>query len=915
MWNTVNRGKVHLPIHQRLRVPNAAVKQVYSNTYLRLIDMCAIMLLAVQEEIADARSEVGGELQFPIARLVESFSKVHDVLVKQSKGPFLKQYLQRSVAPRALSSCQRSISNALSMFNSSLQIRVLRQVIASAEPALSTMIQPDSIAIEPQHMIETLYSVLESGQQSSLARDAEELRQRLLKANSNDASEVLSLLEVERDQVPEAIQTLQRALESETAPGHLTPVTTDEEYSLVDAPDDASASLLPSPLSRSAKSRQRSPSATQSTPDQTSFLASNATAQRNVLDREFLEMAIDSLRRSGGVETNLPKWTITRYEIDLEERIGRSEVYKGVWRGRAVAVKLMPKTTSKHMFLQLVSMWETLEHPNVLEFLGALSTSNDPPWFVVTPYYSNGSLVTYLHGLSSLESADTLGMIHNIAEGMAYLHNRDVLHGELRAENVLVDNRGRCIVTNFAQWEMKAEAYRLSRVLPPHDSLRWQAPELMYFESGVTRAADVYAFAITCFEILTKGALPWPEADDYTVRDFVLGNNMRPKLPLQQVWSTELATILHACWHRQPEVRPSFTRIEREVRELRARFGTSVREDFAPSEPPSASMLAISKSQSPLSAVPRLTSSVVSTNDRLPSLVLESDVNSSYTPQSLGNALVPSDEHGQDLRNERVYRMFLTHEFHSSLTLPLWTPSQIPVGAVGYHNKAGGGEFLVLFNATDPTQSSGGFARGIPRLSAFGRASQASERQDKRPVAQRGLDTVRSLFRGSPRGPPESRYARRYSAPLHAGRRSAHLFTESTVYRFIEDLATAKGWFKANVDRILALYGAEHRIVKEDLYLVTGTLEAKEYALFVSHDHPDGQVDFNVFEAPSRGHPWGEFTFSFDRKSTPLGEPQEDEQRSLTHAEKVSKCGDNRWLSLLLARLRFKPDQSEPTLL
>ena len=64
-------------------------------------------------------------------------------------------------------------------------------------------------------------------------------------------------------------------------------------------------------------------------------------------------------------------------------------------------------------------------------------------------------------------------------------------------------------------------------------------------------------------------------------------------------------------------------------------------------------------------------------------------------------------------------------------------------------------------------------------------------------------------------------YSRSYSSPLRAGHKTAHLFTESTVYRYIEDLATPKKWFKANADHILAIYGAEHRISKEDLYVGT----------------------------------------------------------------------------------------------
>ena len=184
-----------------------------------------------------------------------------------------------------------------------------------------------------------------------------------------------------------------------------------------------------------------------------------------------------------------------------------------------------------------------------------------------------------------------------------------------------------------------------------------------------------------------------------------------------------------------------------------------------------------------------------------------------------------------------------------------------------------------------------------------------------------------------------SPHRRRYAFPLRAGHKAAHLCTESTVYRYIDNLDTPKKWFKANVDAILALYGAQYqyRLSKEDLHLgkylrrnlsytiysrttsrlVIGTLEAQEYALFVSHEHPDSQVEFNVFSATRTGQPWGEFTFSSDLSASFQGVgPKYDEEMvgSPQYSKKISTYGNNgRWDSVLVARLRFKPDQAEPT--
>jgi len=76
----------------------------------------------------------------------------------------------------------------------------------------------------------------------------------------------------------------------------------------------------------------------------------------------------------------------------------------------------------------------------------------------------------------------------------------------------------------------------------------------------------------------------------------------------------------------------------------------------------------------------------------------------------------------------------------------------------------------------------------------------------------------------------------------------------------IEDLSAPKKWFGANVNEILRVYAESHSVTKEDLILgmmnrvqpwfhmftippiVVGTLSAPDYALFVSHNHPGGQV-------------------------------------------------------------------------
>jgi hypothetical protein len=73
--------------------------------------------------------------------------------------------------------------------------------------------------------------------------------------------------------------------------------------------------------------------------------------------------------------------------------------------------------------------------------------------------------------------------------------------------------------------------------------------------------------------------------------------------------------------------------------------------------------------------------------------------------------------------------------------LPLWSPVYVQLGDVGYLSKPGG-TFITLFNAFKPHKTSGGLTGGLPSLAGYGKVSKGVHRQDKRNVAQKGLDAV-----------------------------------------------------------------------------------------------------------------------------------------------------------------------------
>ncbi|KAL5525571.1 hypothetical protein ACEPAG_6907 [Sanghuangporus baumii] len=1083
---------------------------------LRLTERCADILLAVREDIHEAGDQIGEELKVPMQKLVEAFKSVHVLLQKQVHRPFLKRYLKRDDILRNINGCDAALSDALSLFSMSIQIRTLRQLqaaeaqrkadtdrliasltpqqnkvdvdidatpkqksrelppdtapppytktvsgntdsssksgsltntsstISSGKPVVETVQSPpptpDShladvdasqltihAAPSPEEVREQLAKIVEQQNTIDHALDLADLRvlMREALATSSDA-EMLRVLQVNREDIAEAMKTLQRALEKERQKEEEAGEVNAETARISEESIEAGAESTDKPgalgltgLRRrltmdSVTTRTSKKSKNSKTDGRTT--RQSVRSDRDTLDREFIETGIDALRRlSRGQDINLPNWTITRYEIDMEAKVGVgyfSDVYRARWRERTVAVKVLTLTTPKKLFIHEMEVWKSLDHPNVLPLLGASSAMGDPPWFLVSTFMENGNLVEYLR--SSKKPIDAVverRLIYEVAKGMAYLHRQGVMHGDLKGTNVLIDDKGHCRITDFGQSEMKSEAFRISGSHPPRGTLRWQAPEIIDGASSgrLTYQVDIYAYAIVCVEIFGHGALPWGVVDDDAYRRLVVEEDKRPPITSSNA-NKGILSVIEMCWTRDPTKRPTFQKVVRELRNLglnkysdsprtqvkvidsdskRSRpspdmrpvdlpdvesddhdhlQSTSARSSPGPimfphrSHALSVGAIPIqriitpireedksvdSKSASPVDYRPiRLpetfkrteenglharevrvrSKSEGSTPARQESTSTSNTSSSNTNSYTDGPGLVlervesppPADEVIAQRKNESRYRLCLQHTFHPSLTLALWDPAPVCLGAVGYLLRPEG-QFVTLFNAFDPPKSSQGLCEGMPNVHGYGRVEKGSQRKDARNVTQRGLDIIQGLlwFRSRTSGDYQQNVNRRISFPIRAGHKSAYLYVEQTLYRYIADLAAPKRWFEANIDRILSLYAKEHRLQKEDVFLVVGTLDAPDYGLFVNHNNPDGQVHFNVYASPKTGQKWGAFAVDTNTLPASLGSgPSWHEEVPGRHASanKVSEVSPSRpWDTVLLARLRFRPDDDHST--
>eukprot|EP00079_Xenopus_tropicalis_P039636 XP_017953407.1 PREDICTED: tyrosine-protein kinase Srms [Xenopus tropicalis] len=122
---------------------------------------------------------------------------------------------------------------------------------------------------------------------------------------------------------------------------------------------------------------------------------------------------------------------------------------------------------------------------------------------------SKGSLLQFLKGNEGpwLTDANSMHIISQVAEGMAYLENKHVLHITLAARNVLVGEELLCKIADFGLARiLKNDFYLIDEVTTV--PVRWTAPEVLT-RYRYTAKSDVWSFGIVMYEVFMLGRTPY----------------------------------------------------------------------------------------------------------------------------------------------------------------------------------------------------------------------------------------------------------------------------------------------------------------------------------------------------------------------------------------------------------------------
>ena len=229
--------------------------------------------------------------------------------------------------------------------------------------------------------------------------------------------------------------------------------------------------------------------------------------------REGLETGVSRAAfESVMAEVDVPdtQWRLGNYEtLDEIARGGMGVIYRARQRHshRIVAVKrVLSYQADSHetlaRFRREADASASLDHPNILPIYEVSESEDGLPFFSMK-FATGGSLQ---HAASSLrnEPRKCVELMAKVARAVEYAHGRAVLHRDLKPGNILLDDRGEPMVSDFglAKWLNTEED--LTKSLTTFGTAGYIAPEQAEGPAtDLTSAADVYSLGAILFELLT----------------------------------------------------------------------------------------------------------------------------------------------------------------------------------------------------------------------------------------------------------------------------------------------------------------------------------------------------------------------------------------------------------------------------
>ncbi|XP_039645021.1 guanylate cyclase 2G [Perca fluviatilis] len=304
---------------------------------------------------------------------------------------------------------------------------------------------------------------------------------------------------------------------------------------------------------------------------------SNITVIRDKSGSQGLSLSTTRHSGSTGSQSNF-----SNNSYGLRDKTGREHVYTtiGLYQGNQVAIKYIKNHVNcnfqKPSIIAEFNSIKEMKHENLVQFFGVCI--EPPNVCLVTQYCRKGSLKDVLRSTDvELEGMFKLSFAYDIVNGMEFIHKSNLrFHGNLKPSTCLVDSRLQIKLSGFGLWEFKYGGKNNIIPMENPEELYWTAPELLRqvgLQVNGTPKADIFSFAIIMWELMYNAKSgPYHEVN-LEPKEIIMqlqkpfqGQYLRPALS-EELCDENINLLLKACWNENPDHRPPFAAIRRQLRD------------------------------------------------------------------------------------------------------------------------------------------------------------------------------------------------------------------------------------------------------------------------------------------------------------------------------------------------------------
>ncbi|CAN4103407.1 unnamed protein product [Withania somnifera] len=207
---------------------------------------------------------------------------------------------------------------------------------------------------------------------------------------------------------------------------------------------------------------------------------------------------------------------------------------------------------SLYQLEQEIELLSQFEHENIVRYYG--TDKNDSKLYIFLELVTQGSLLR-LYQKYHLRDSQVSAYTRQILQGLKYLHDRNVVHRDIKCANILVDANGSVKLADFGL----AKATKLNDAKSFKGTALWMAPEVVNRKNqGYGLAADIWSLGCTVLEMLTR-QFPYSNLDNPMQVLYMIGKGEPPAVP--NTLSVDARDFIDHCLQVDPSARPTASQL------------------------------------------------------------------------------------------------------------------------------------------------------------------------------------------------------------------------------------------------------------------------------------------------------------------------------------------------------------------